>query len=453
MTCAAAETWLLTARSAHELPDSVRAHLAECRGCARRLAALTRTDDAVRRLAPEPNPAARERLAEAIQRTPQAAPATTPAPAPTAKPVRRLPGWTIGVAAGLAAALLVAVGWMAGRMTAPRPVVQAPTPAPSPAPTPPSVPPGPPVPLIPPVAGLPVAPHPSLPASLAARAARQAAHVAADPAPDAQADALDDFAAAVRAEIVVRANAGDADSLPRLTGLHERLLKLGVVRQVARTPEARRAAVTARIGESLKAAADEVTTATAHLPPALSELLKPLSVSCREAAEAIRQGKPLPAPGDWPTPATPLEAVAAQAIRVAGASDPLARANECVQLASTLVQSAAVLSAAGLSDDAGRVGEALATVLDAGVAVNLERVESADPGGTLKGEVTLVRERTDKAMEPLERGLAKAPPIAKPGLERVIIASALGHAKATGKPPKHAPPPKSGHPPGWQKKP
>ena len=109
------------------------------------------------------------------------------------------------------------------------------------------------------------------------------------------------------------------------------------------------------------------------------------------------------------------------------------------------MQSAAVLSAAGHSDDAGRVGESLATVLDAGIAVNLEHVEAADTGGTLKHEVTLVRERTDQAMEPLERGLAKATPVAKPGLERAIIASAPGHAKATGKPPKH--PPKSGsHP-------
>ena len=49
MNCAAAETWLLTARSASELPGAVRAHLAECRGCAKRLMSLTRTDSAVRR--------------------------------------------------------------------------------------------------------------------------------------------------------------------------------------------------------------------------------------------------------------------------------------------------------------------------------------------------------------------------------------------------------------------
>lgn len=443
MTCAAAETWLLAARSAHELPESVRAHLAECRGCAKRLAALTRTDDSVRQLAPEPNPAARDRLAEAIQRTPQAAP-PAPAPAPTAKPSRPLPNWTVGAAVGLAAAVLVAVGWLAGRVTAPRTVVQAPAPeqvqAPLPAPVPPSGPQMPvPLPPAPPPEGFPVAPHPSLPASLAARAARHAAHVAADPAPEVQAEALEDFAAAVRAEIVARANAGDADGLPRLTGLHERLLKLGVVRQVARTPAGRRAAVATRLTESLKAAADDVAVATGHLPPALSELLKPLAGSCRESAEAIQKGKTPLASSDWPSPPTPLEAVAAQTIRVARASDPLSRANECVQLASVLAQSAEVLSLGGHSDDAGRVGESLATVLDAGVAVNLERVEAGDAGGEMKQEVTLVRERTEKALEPLERGLAKPTPVAKPGLERVIIAVAPAHVKVTGKPPKHLP--------------
>ena len=72
--------------------------------------------------------------------------------------------------------------------------------------------------------------------------------------------------------------------------------------------------------------------------------------------------------------------------------------------------------------------------------MNLEHVEANDADGALKQEVTLVRERTEKAMEPLERGMAKATPVTKPGLERAIIAVTPAHVKVTGKPPKHAPP-------------
>ncbi len=443
MTCAGAETWLLTARAASELPDSVRAHLTECRGCAKRLSALIRTDAAVRRLAPEPSPAARQRLADAIERTPRNAPKQA-----TGEPARapQWPSrWVARVAIGVAAALLVAVGWIAGRATSPKPVVQTP-PANEPAPVAPPVQPK-------AAAGPPIAPHPSSAAGLTARAARHASRVAADANPVAQAEALDEFAASVRAEVVLRANAGDAECLPRLTGLHERLLTFGVAHQIARSPEEQRQALATRIADGLKTAADDVSAASAKLPPAMLDLLKPLSVACREAAEGIRQAKPPGAPGEWPSPPTPLESIAAQTIRVADTNEPLARANECTQLAATIAQSAAVLSAAGQTDDAGRLGDSLAAVFDAGVAGNLERVESADPTGTLRKEVTLVRERAERAMEPLEREVAKANPVARPGLEKALVASAPGQAKATGKPPKHAPPGKGGMPPGWQKKP
>jgi hypothetical protein len=274
--------------------------------------------------------------------------------------------------------------------------------------------------------------------------------VAADTNPVAQTEALENFAADVRTEAVRRASAGDADAIARLAGVHERLLKLGVARQVARTPKDQRQAAATRVADRLTVAGDDVVAATAQLPAALGALVKPLSSACHETAEGIRHGKSAPAPGDWPSPPTPLEAVAAHTLRVAGADDALARANESTQLAAALAQTAAVLSAAGQSDDAGRVGDAMATVLDAGVAVNLERVESGDPAGQRRIEVTLVRERADQAMEPLERGLAKANPVAQPGLERALIASAPGHAKATGKPPKH---PGKNHPPGGSRKP
>jgi hypothetical protein len=279
-----------------------------------------------------------------------------------------------------------------------------------------------------------------LPAGLSARVARHSARIAADPTPGAQTEALENLAADVRAEVVRRAGAGDADALPRLTGLHERVLKLGLARQIARTPPDQRRAAAERLADRLKAAGDGVTAAAARFSPVLGDLVEPLSAACRETAEGLRNGKQ-PEPSDWPAPPTPLEAVTVHALRVAGADDALARANESAQLATALSRLATVLSAAGQSDDAGRVGDAIATVLDAGVANNLERVESADPGGALVREVTLVREQADRAIEPLESEAARDDPVAKPGLEKALVASAPGHARATGKPPKHVPPP------------
>ncbi len=353
-------------------------------------------------------------------------------------PGRSVPRWAVG----LAAAVLVAAGWAAGRLTSPAPTAQVPAPGAPDRPRAPAPVPGP-----------------------AARAAQHAAGVAADPAPAAQLEAFERLAAEVRADAVRRAAAGDLDPLPRLAGLHDRVLKLGAARQLARVPEAARAAAAARVADGLDRAADEVAAAAGGLPPVVGDLLRPLAASCRETGAALGQGGPPPAPPDWPSPPTPLEAVAAQAIRVADAADPLARAGEAAHLAAALAQVAAGLSVAGADDDATRVGEAMGGVLEHGVAANLDRVTAADPAGRFRKEVSEVRERAGRAADVLERNLARAPPAARAGLERALAASEAGRGKAAGKgagKPAGTGPPwkkndgdhpgKGGNPPGWQKK-
>src|SRR5206468_2968818 len=120
-----------------------------------------------------------------------------------------------------------------------------------------------------------------------------------------------------------RAALGDADALPRLADLHDRLLKLGVARQLARAPEGARAAASDRVAADLARAADETGGAAAALPPAVGELVQPFVVSCRETAGALRAGKVPPAPADWPAAPAPLEAVAARTLQLANADDPL----------------------------------------------------------------------------------------------------------------------------------
>lgn len=445
MTCAAAEPWMLASRTADELPERVRRHLAQCPRCAARFALLVRVDGATAGCAPAPNPAARARLDARLARTPH--PAARPATEPTPTPSRtrhNVPRWVIG----LAAAVMLASGWLAGRFTAPRPVAQVPAPdrAPPPAPQP-----------------LPLAPPPAPAPGLLAKVARQSSRVATDPTPAAQADALYQIAADVRADATRRAAAGDVEPVPRLIGLHDRVLKLGVAHQLRRVPEAQRAAATAEMVAALNRSADEVAAAAGRLPPAVGDSLRPLAASCREAGAALQQGKPAAA-DEWPAPATPLEALAAHTIRLGNAAAPLARADEAAQLAAVLSQAVTVLAVGDFPDDAARVGEALDAVLGRGVAANLERVEAADPAGTRRDEVAKVRARADRATEALERNLAKAPPAARTGLERALAASAAGRDKAAGKPDKpHGPPWKKGDgehpgkgkgaPPGWQKKP
>jgi hypothetical protein len=283
-----------------------------------------------------------------------------------------------------------------------------------------------------------------------ARVARHAARTTTTADPNEHLDALQRIAADVRREAVRRAAAGDVDSVPALVGVHSRVLKHGIARQVRRAPDPRRAAADAE--RALAAAATELGATANELPPAVGDALRPLA---RDCAEPLRE----PPVAPWPASDAPLDALAAHAVRVCAADTPLARADEAAQLAAVLAHAVSVLAVAALPDDAGRAGDALGLVLTDGVAANLERAEAANPTAATREQVAEVRARAARATEALERNLAKAPPAARAGLERAIAASAPGSARAAGKGPPGkgwgGPPWKKGEgkvPPGWQKK-
>ncbi len=467
MTCNTAEPWLLAARSPDDLPGEVRRHLPRCSHCTAMFAQLRRVDEATTRLTTVANGSARSRLDAALAHTPQEQ-SDTPF-----LPQRKL-RWSVRLVASLAASVLVAGGWVAGRVTSSKPTVQISSeqtkdqPKPQPKEQSPREQPRPvlPVPPVPPqVAQLPIAPHPAFAPGLVAKVARQTVRIASDPQPGSQLDAIDRLALEVRTDALERAVAGDLEQLPRLAVLHERILKLGVARQLNRITGPSRSVVAARVADELNQAADEIAAVAGRLIPVAGDLLRPLVASCREIGTAIRESKPLPVSAEWPSPATPLESLVAQTIRMGEATDPLARANESAVLAATLAHAITVLSVAGLNDDAYRVGDAMDGVLDHGVAANLDRVTAADATGKFRKEVTDVRERAGRATEVLERNLAKAPPAAQAGLERALEAANPGRVKATGKgwgKPAGTGPPwkkgdgehpgKGGMPPGWQKK-
>ncbi|MBM3980854.1 MAG: anti-sigma factor, partial [Planctomycetes bacterium] len=95
MTCAAAEPWVLAARTAAELPERVARHLARCPRCAARFDQLARVDVAAAHLVPSPNPEARARLDALLARA--SAPHAEPQ---LARPARRraVPQWAVGLA-------------------------------------------------------------------------------------------------------------------------------------------------------------------------------------------------------------------------------------------------------------------------------------------------------------------------------------------------------------------
>ncbi len=465
MNCDRAENWLLATRSRGDLPTPLRRHVTRCRRCADLLSRLERLDLTVGQLVPAANPAGRARLDARLAETPQAHHAADPVGRPRQalprphRGDRSLPRWLMAAAA----VLLIALAGVTGRLTSPRSVVSAPSHESSPSPAGP----GPSQDAPSPEPGRVDVLRPGATSELALRAALSAVSVATNPNPIAQLQAFEELAGELRGETLKRASAGDPEPLPRLIGLHERILKLGIARQLARLAEPARSSARDRLAEALDRSADEVAHTADNLLPVVADLLRPLVVTCRETARAWRQGQGLPPPQDWPSPATPLERLVAQAIRVADATDPLTRADESAQLAVALAQVVTILAVYGHEDDAVRIGEAINGVLDLGVAANLDRVTASDHTGQLNQVVTEVRERATRATEVLQRNLAKAPPAARAGLERAVKVSEAGRAKVigqgVGKPVGTGPPWKKGDgthpgkgaglPPGWQKKP
>jgi hypothetical protein len=285
--------------------------------------------------------------------------------------------------------------------------------------------------------------------------AAQAVKVAEDGTPQSQFEALSRIAAEVRVEALRRAGVGAIEELLRLNDLHERVMRFGVLRQLARLPETVRPIAATTLAEELRQGAEATMTASGQFPPAIGKLLRPLQKSCTDTATLLSMATPGPSAetsDKWPDPPTPLETVVARTIQVASAESALARAAASAELASALAVVGTVLAVAGQPDDAARVGEAIDAVLAYGVAANLEQTELTDPTGARSQEVASVRSQAERATEVLEQHLPNAPPAVRDGLERAIQAAEPGREKAAGKKPGKGqgagPPGKKGDHPG-----
>lgn len=434
MTCPDAQPWLLAARSDADLPPEVRDHRSTCPVCATQWVRLMAVDAGARALGEADDAPALRRFDAALERTPQ------PASDGGGRRVRR-----VGFA--LLAGVLVATGWVGGRLTAPpgpvgeiAPVEPAATPEPA----------------APPAAG------PSPTAPLLVRLAEPAGRLVQEPTTAGRTTLLREMAEQVREEAERLAAAGQTTELPRLAAAYDRLVRYGLVDLAHQLAATDRAAVEPRLVADLDRAAAEMESAAESAPPAVADLLGPLVRTARDTADAIRRHRP-PAPRPATADNGPIDALAALAVRAAAADDSLSRAEVSVELAGVLARGTVLLAVGGKPAAAAQLGPVLDDLWSHGVADNLDRTEAADPGGTRQAEVARIRARAADTAGVLERNLARAPPAARPGLERALAASRHGRERAAqggrGKGPPwkrpdgaKLPPGQSGVPPGWQKK-
>ncbi len=447
MTCNDVEPWLLATRSDTDLPVDFLQHLSRCEACSRLRERLGAIDGGVRALGEMNDRPALERLEATLNGVEQHRD-------PQSRSTHR---WTYRVVGGIACVAFVALGWGLGYQTAKsNPPKAESVPVPNEANH-----------TAGPDMQKPIAPpDSSAPASLIVRLASPAGKLAQETTAVGRASGLRTVADEVRTEALREAAAGRTAELSHLAEAHDRLIRYGLVAQTHGMPEPDRARIVLPLLADLARAEKEVALAVDRCPPAVGELISPLGKSLRDAGDAIRTNRP-PSPLEPFTTGSPVYSLTALAVRASDANSPLRQADISADMTATLARGTVLLSLDGRGEDAAKLGPVLDNLLHHGVADNLDRVMATDREGKHSVEVSEIRTRASNAAGVLDRNLSKAPPAARPGLEKAIEASKHGRERAaeggkgkSGKGPPWTrpdwtgkePPGKSGLPPGFQKK-
>src|SRR5262249_7925215 len=125
-----------------------------------------------------------------------------------------------------------------------------------------------------------------------------------------------------------------------------------------------------------------------------------------------------------------------QGIDLAEEKDPLRRAQTCNEVADHLVQGILLASSGGDTVRAEKLGGFLGSVMDRGVATNLDRFQAtASPDDARIQEMEKIDQKADETVGVLEKNLEKAPAVAQVGLKKAIEASKSKH-DAKGRKPK-----------------
>jgi hypothetical protein len=135
--------------------------------------------------------------------------------------------------------------------------------------------------------------------------------------------------------------------------------------------------------------------------------------------------------------------LAAEGVRLAEESDPLRRAEFCLDVSDQLLQTILQVAAVADAEQASVLGRHLGAVLVLGVVANLERAEVAEGDNRRLGEYRRISERGGQMAALLRQKLDQASPRARLGLEKAVDAArrglALAAQAATEKPGKKGP--------------
>jgi hypothetical protein len=348
MKCVEVMAWLLVSRAKAPSPLPVRRHLKECRRCRRWRRRLASLDEKTAHMPIPPQTEARHRCLELLAREP------LPASGPRAsRPWPRLLG-------SLAAALLLGFGlgfltFRTGTIPDPPPVLAN--------------------------------PGQELDDRLLARLVHLNLDLAQAYDAPTQLRLLTAMAAEVRGEAIRQAREGNADDLPLLGTLHDRILRRGIVGRSALLPLDRRAEQAARVGDQLRQGKSDVEKTALQLPPALADLLRPLADSADQTAQQLSSPPPAApaAPDPFPTVTASgtsrdlIALVVAQSVFLVEEDDPLQRALVCNDVADRFSLAIRMASGGGDTDRAVKLGKQLDGIIDRGVNANLSRLPAGDP--------------------------------------------------------------------------
>lgn len=402
MKCNEIQVWLVGAALEETLPAPVRRHLECCHACRHRRELLGRLDESIRELAvPLAAVSKRESLLLRLPHLPYRGSASD-----SPRQGSRLSPGKISLILAAAATILMVLFWRPGSISPPRTGSDQTTPAPS----------------------------PDLSLQAIVGVAEADVRLASASTGSEQLDAFRSMADTLQREALRLARHGPRSELPLVSRLYDQVIRRGVAGRLKTLPAQEQGRLVPEVSADLFRFERELDALSAECLPLVADLLRPIAQTARDGAASLRVASPpVPQTSDrFDKSDVPLLAVIVDnGLRLGEATDPMRRAQLTADLAESLAQVIVLCAMDSDSSQAGELGNSMGTLLDRGLAVHLAQAESADLGGTRREEIDHLRQGAVRASAVLERNLAKAPPAARKGLERALLASGPGRDKVT----------------------